>query len=72
MSIPDAKLVFSEEFDQRFIEYSRECRTYEQAYLKVEEDFKAVFGKTKYTGYNSFRVSRYKRIKTKRRGSDKK
>lgn len=53
------------EFDQRFIECTRECDTYEEAYAVVEKEHKSVFGKRKYSNYNSYRVARRKRIKAR-------
>jgi|GEM_PF-2320109 len=51
------------EFDKRFIEKTRESDTYEEAYFEVEKEHKSVFGANKYSNYESYRVSRYKRIK---------
>jgi hypothetical protein len=51
------------EFDARFLEKTMECDTYEEAYYAVEEEYKSTFGTTKYSSYNSYRVSRRHRIK---------
>jgi hypothetical protein len=59
----DVKLYDPHEFDRRFIEHTTRCQTYEQAYLQTEKDFKKVFGRNKYSGYNSFRVARSRRTK---------
>lgn len=68
MSETDVKLHDPAEFDDRFVKHTGECQTYEEAYILTEEDYKKVFGKRKYSSYNSFRVSRSKRLK-KRVGS---
>ncbi|MAO64283.1 MAG: hypothetical protein CL666_04730 [Balneola sp.] len=52
-------------FDERFVECTRECDTYEEAYDLVEQEYKSVFGKRKYSNYNSYRVARRKRIKAR-------
>lgn len=42
-------------FDERFIELSAECSTYEEAYQKVEQEYRSVFRRNRYSSYNSFR-----------------
>jgi len=59
------KLHDPHEFDERFIECTRECDTYEEAYDQVEQEYRSVFGKRKYSNYNSYRVARRKRIKAR-------
>ena len=63
MTNPDVHLHDPRKFDERFVDYTAECDTYEEAYLRTEQDYRKVFGKRKYSSYNSFRVSRTKRIK---------
>ena len=67
MSMPkkDIHLNDPEAFEKRWLEYTATADTYEEAYLMVEEDYKKVFGKRKYSGYNSFRVARRNRMKRK-------
>ena len=59
----DVKLHDPREFDKRFIKYTAEADTYEEAYAMAESDYKAIFKSRRYSSYNSFRVSRSKRIK---------
>lgn len=66
MSETDVKLHDPAEFDQRFVDHTGDCQTYEEAYILTEEDYKKVFGKRKYSSYNSFRVSRSKRLKNRK------
>lgn len=53
------------QFDKRFLDYTQKTDTYEEAYALTEQDYIKVFGCHKYSNYNSYRVSRYKRIKKK-------
>lgn len=57
-------------FDERFVEKTKECDTYEEAYLAVEEEYKKAFGDTKYSNYGSYRVARRRRIKKKMANSN--
>lgn len=50
-------------FDERFLEKTRECDTYEEAYQEVEAEYKKTFGTTKYSNYHSYRNARRRRIK---------
>lgn len=67
----DRNLAFHDEFDKRFVRYTYEADTYEEAYHKTELDYKRAFpGKgPKYASYNSFRVSRSQRLKRKKEAS---
>lgn len=62
-------LVDPAEFDDRFIELSAECSTYEEAYQAVEQEYRSVFRRNRYSNYNSFRnaynVRRKKRMEEK-------
>jgi hypothetical protein len=74
--IPDhikqiARLHDPDEFERRFQELIPEHPTYEMAYEAVESEYESQFCRTKYAGYNSFRVARSNRIKRKRaKGSE--
>lgn len=71
MTNEDVKLHDPHEFDKRFVDYTSECETYEEAYLMAEADYKkAGLGNRKYSSYNSFRVARTKRIKRMRKVVD--
>ena len=61
--IKDINLHTPEKFDKRFEQYTQIADTYEEAYIMVEKDYIRVFGRRKYSNYNSYRVSRRKRIK---------
>jgi hypothetical protein len=50
-------------FDKRFWHLARESKTYQEAYEKLEEEYKKHFKKRRYAGYNSYRNSRDKRLK---------
>ena len=50
------------EFDKRFLEKTRICDTYEEAYRSVEE-YKQTFQTTKYSNYHSYQNARRRRIK---------
>lgn len=56
-------LVFPEDFDQRFLEMTREADTYEAAYDAVEQEYFEMFGRRRYASYDSYRITRAKRIK---------
>ena len=58
-----AKLRDIQEFERRYIEYTKDSETYEEAYNRVESDYKKAYGKARYSNYNSFRVARSRRIK---------
>ena len=62
--IENIKLVYPREFDKRFWQYVRECRTHKQAYQKTESDYRTVYDKNKYSSFESFRVAR--RVREKR------
>lgn len=51
------------EFDRRFEELVPESDTYRTAYLRVEKEHEATFGYRKYSNYESYRVTRSRRIK---------
>ncbi len=50
-------------FDERFLEKTRTCETYEEAYQAVEGEYRQTFGTRKYSNYNSYRRARWRRIK---------
>lgn len=57
-----AKLHDPEQFDRRFIELVPEYRTMKEAYQAVEKEYKFLFEQTKYSNYNSYRVTRSVRV----------
>ena len=56
-------LITPEGFDERFWDNAAHCKTYKIAYEKVEEEYESVFGKRKYSDYNSYRNCRDRRLK---------
>tara|TARA_R100000656_G_scaffold81756_1_gene59804 strand:+ start:3251 stop:3463 length:213 start_codon:yes stop_codon:yes gene_type:complete len=50
-------------FEKKFHFYCSETKTYAEAYEKTEQEYEAAFGKRKYSGYDSFRVVKNKRLK---------
>lgn len=52
-----------EAFDDVFTSFIKESRTHEEAYCKAEEYHLKIFSSTKYSGYESFRVSKSRRFK---------
>lgn len=50
----DVNLHKASVFDKRFEQYYRESDTQQEAYLRAEQDYKAVFGEPKYTSFDSF------------------
>lgn len=52
-------------FDRKFVEYASESDTYEEAYSKVEQDHRALYGRNKYSNYNSFRNAYTVRLKSR-------
>lgn len=61
----DVQLTNPHKFDERFLKHAASSSTYQAAYEKTEQDYRAVFGQNKYTGFHSFRVARYRRVKKK-------
>ena len=53
-------------FEKRFYYYSKNVKTYIQAYEKTEQEYKQYFGKNKYSSYDSFRVVMNRKIKNKK------
>ena len=58
----DLQLYRPEAFDARFIEYTRTHETLQEAWEAVERDFRKVFGQNRYASYESYRISRRRRI----------
>lgn len=57
-------------FDDRFLEKTRSCDTYEEAYQAVEEEYRKAFRTTKYKNYESYRKARSRRIKDKAKANN--
>lgn len=57
----DALLAKNTEYDNRFFEYCKHCRTYEEAWEMVEEDYRSVFKENRYASYESYRIARSRR-----------
>jgi len=63
----DLNLWRPEVYDKRFNKHLSECDTLNEAWQATEQDFKRIFGSMKYKNYESFRLSRRKRIKNSNR-----
>ena len=50
-------------FVREFWDKAKEYKTLKGAYEAVEQEHILLFGKRKYSDYNSFRVCRYRKIK---------
>lgn len=57
-----ALLAKADVYDARFIEYIQHCRTYEEAWEMVEEEYRSVFKENKYASYESYRKTRKRRM----------
>lgn len=53
----------TEYFHNLYEQCYSECQNQEQAYRRAEELFLNKFNHRKYSGFNSFQVCRYKRVK---------
>jgi len=53
----------ADQFEDVFIEKTKEATTYEEAYKLAEEDHKKRFGCYRYSSYNSFRVIKNRKRK---------
>lgn len=51
-----------ESFDDLFFECLKEKRTHEEAYNQAEEIHEQFFGARKYTGFETFRISKSNRL----------
>jgi hypothetical protein len=56
------KIIQIEHFDARFIELTSEHTTYQEAYEALEEEYSKLFGIRRYKNYESFRISRLRRL----------
>ena len=51
-------LISADGFVRKFWEKTREHKTYKEAYEKLEQEYQDIFGKRRYSDYNSFRICR--------------
>jgi len=63
-----AMLLETEGFITAFWEISGDYRTQEDAYDVIEQRYISVFGKRRYSDFNSFRVTMYRHLKKKKSG----
>jgi len=61
-----ARLINTKGFIDCFWEMLSEFKTQEAAYEAVEEIHKSIFGKSKYKNFDSFRITMYKFLTTKK------
>lgn len=50
-------------FEDRFHQHCKKEKTYRRAYEETEKEYSEYFGKTRYSGYDSFRVCRDRKYK---------
>ena len=50
-------------FNDRFHKHCKTSKTYVDAYEKTDTEYEQIFGKRKYSSYNSFRVCMNRRLK---------
>lgn len=65
--IERVKILYSlDGYFTRFFEiiYETECRTYTEAYLALEDEFKDLFGQNRYATYQSFKNAKSRYLKT--------
>lgn len=62
---PRVHLNDGQKFDERFNELTDKYDTYPETWEAVEDEYRAIFGKNKYSSYDSYRTARRKRIKEK-------
>lgn len=62
----DVKLYHDHEFDKRFYEHLQTVETLQEAWELTESDFKKVFGVNRYASYESYRCSKYYRMKKRK------
>ena len=56
------KLTDCDEFDKRFEFHYLTCKTYTEAYQLTEQDYRSVFGKTRYSSFESFKKTYNRRV----------
>ena len=56
-------LVSPSGFEKRFYKHCGQSKNYYEAYEKTEQEFENCFGKRRYASYDSFRVSKNRRIR---------
>ena len=63
LNMNSIRLIDRKVFVKRVIEHSQKTRTYKEAYEKTEAEFENVFGKNKYSSYESFKVGKHREQK---------
>jgi hypothetical protein len=58
-------LISPEGFERKFFKNCKDSKTYIEAYEKTEKEYSEYFGRRRYSCYDSFRVSKNKRLKRK-------
>lgn len=57
------RLLSQDGFIERFHEFTREEKTYQEAYFRTESEHLRWFGKTRYANYDSFRKIKERKYK---------
>ena len=60
LKIKSLRLIHRTNFVERVLENSQNSETYKAAYFKTEEEYKEIFGKHRYSSYESFKVSKHR------------
>jgi hypothetical protein len=63
MTTKELELLTPNGFDSCYFRHLADSTTCKEAYEKTEAEYKAVFRKNRYSGYESYRVIRNKRLK---------
>ena len=50
-------------FEKRFHKHCKETKTYSEAYELTEKEYQKNFGKRRYSSYDSFRVTKNRKIR---------
>lgn len=51
-------------FEKRFYKNCKSSKSYSEAYEKTEQEYESNFGKRRYSSYDSFRVTKNKKIRS--------
>jgi len=60
IKISQIRLINRKEFVNRVIEHSIEKPSYKEAYEAAEKEFRVIYGRSRYSSYESFRVAKHR------------
>lgn len=61
VELPERAVKLRYSFNDIFQEYTRNCKTYSEAYEKTEAEHERYYGKRMYSGYDSFKNRKRKK-----------